>query len=73
MKSNELRQKYNVPVYRKWTDVPIHLATRTEATKLGVVIAEDAKPDAIKNAASINDKDRIYFLYNLYKEINSKL
>ena len=67
MKSNELRQKYNVPVYRKWIDVPVHLATRTEAAKLGVVIAEDAKPDGVKNAASIHNKDKIYLLFNINK------
>ena len=58
-----------MPSYRRWDQVPKNLHTRTSALREKVVIPADAKPDAVKNAATTlaKDKDKIYFLYNINK------
>lgn len=67
MTSLQLRKKYGVEVYRNWKDVPENLHTKTSAKRCGAKIPEDAKPDGIKNAASVFDKDAHYLLYNILK------
>lgn len=52
MTSAYLKSKYGCPVYRKWEDVPAHMHTRTSALREKVVIPQEAKVSAIKNAAS---------------------
>lgn len=67
MKSKELQAKYKVPVYRNWQVVPSYMHTRTSALRERVIIPVDAKPDGIKNAASVANKDKVYLLFDIRK------
>lgn len=72
MTAVQLRKFYGVEVYRNWKDVPQNLHTKTSAKKCGAKIPDMAKPDAIKNAASVMNKNAHYLLYdiNKYKTLN---
>lgn len=67
MTAAQIELKYGVKSIRQWSKVPNRLMTRTRAAQEGYIIPEDAKPDAIKNAASIVDRDKIYLLFDVTK------
>lgn len=69
MTATELQKKYgNIPVYRGWNDLPVNLFTKTGIyNAIRVHVPANAKPDAIKNSASANDKDRHFLLFDIEK------
>lgn len=67
MTKEEIKRRYGLPSFRNWEQVPKNFHTRTSALREKIIIPADAKPDAIKNAASTLSKDKIYFLYDITK------
>jgi len=62
----ELENKYNVPVFTKWEQVPGIYKTRAYFAEIGVIIPKDAKPDAVKGGG-ISSGRNMFFLFSVKK------
>lgn len=60
---------YGVPVYVSWDKVPEVYQSRTWFKKKGIVIPENAPPDAIKGGGNF---PRFYLLYSTMKYLKQQ-
>lgn len=66
----ELENKYDVPVYSQWRCVPAHLHARKWFENVGVKIAKNEPPDAIKGGGMYSKT--IYFLFDERKYLSAE-
>ncbi|MCD9188261.1 MAG: hypothetical protein LUM44_17730 [Pyrinomonadaceae bacterium] len=67
----ELENRFGVPVYTGWHLVPKNLHARNfYKTNFGIVIPEDAKPDAIKGGGKTTGGKGYYLLFDENKYLS---